>query len=572
MTSRGVGFRLLVVALAAMASLSLSAGTNAPRVTVDRSEASPGDDVTVTGGGWQPGTIVVIDVCGNNALDGAPDCSPSSTSNVGVQPDGTFSTLLRVTEPPTPCPCVIQVSSTSNTAMTRTALTIRGARVMPPTERWSPPDISRQLEIRQARLTDASLLGPLGFPPERTLELSVANIGTVDLEDIPVAVTAGRGDTPLGYVEGADIGAIGAGEVVEVEIPVTFDPLVFGTLTVRGSLLGGGEEVTFLARTSNPPVLPIVIAIVVAQIFLLRIRNRLRRRVEEDFIDERDGVPPMSTSDLTPQNGSGGAIDLRDLPALDLTDPPMADQIDSSSGQEASEAVDSLSGLVRDVRQEADRVLVDHRERARTITERLQRATDVEVEVMRLEAAAERRAVEAFLSDLRTEADAYIASVDERTSTMLRSAMEIEQRASHTLDRARASAAKIVAQAEQKAAAIASRASELERAAFERCASAMFEHEAPVATGESVAERLRDRVDAVDRLLERSAERLHAEADRLIAHSLDGTSVRIDALGRSTDRSMLQAVSPTKSTARRASEPRPFVRGQHEASAGMASD
>jgi len=419
MTPRRVGAAGICV-LVCMSAFVGSAQAGSARADLDRASAKPSEFVTVTGAGWQPGTIVVVEVCGNEALDGAVDCAPSTATDIGVQPDGSFSTLVPVVVPPSPCPCVVQVTSTNETTELRLPLEVIGAPTAPPLARSAVPDIRRHLEVTQAELRGSSFSGWFGFPARRTLVVEVVNKSDVALHDVAVAVTAGKGDAPTGYVDAGDIANIEPGETHTLRIPVSFDPLQFGELTVAGSIGGAVEPVRFGATTTNPPVLPVLLALLVAQWLLLKVRNRLRRRAER--LDEE----PPADAEPDEQGPIGPSADDE---VLDLTEPapddvPVVVELDEPAEENPTtpdpepEPVDVALVDTTPIDTAEARIL---RRRAEQVAEALiaasaARSQELEERAARAEAEANGRLLEAL--EILDRADARAIEIQEAAAAV----------------------------------------------------------------------------------------------------------------------------------------------------------
>ena len=159
-------------------------------------------------------------------------------------------------------------------------MTVLGVTVAPPEQRIDVPSVSRALEVTEADVTGR---GPwtswIGGPSDRTLHLTVRNTGNVAILDPRLVVTVGRGGDPAGIVETPDLGRLEPGESRSIEVPVELDALSFGSYTVLARVGGGAEPVVARTEASTYPWLLIAGAIVLVQLGLLAIRNRVRARV-----------------------------------------------------------------------------------------------------------------------------------------------------------------------------------------------------------------------------------------------------------------------------------------------------
>ncbi|HEX6238312.1 MAG TPA: hypothetical protein VFZ68_14025, partial [Acidimicrobiales bacterium] len=271
--------------LPASAAHGQDADDSAPVVLVSRRSVDVADTVDVTGGGWQPGSLVVADICGNRAVRGSLDCTGATTEK-GVGADGQFQLSLRVTVPPSPCPCVLVVTGLGGPERAVAPLEIRGHPEVPAEEL---DDIAEAEQVPAGRLVvdDAHLEGGgpwsawFGASATRTLVITVRNTGEA-AADLRMTVTAGRGDDPEGWVPVTDPGRLDAGDQRTLHVPVRFDPLGAGRHAVAGQVAGGGSAATFDASTSIHPWGLYGLAgaaLVLSGVALgVRIRRRRRRR------------------------------------------------------------------------------------------------------------------------------------------------------------------------------------------------------------------------------------------------------------------------------------------------------
>ena len=117
----------------------------------------------------------------------------------------------------------------------------------------------------------------LGAPP-RQVVFSVTNTGDVLLHDPPVSLAWGRGESPDGLMRAPALGDLVPGQTVVSRVDVPMGVLSFGDyrVTIRVAPLGG-DPATASAETSTHPWLLLGAGLVLAQLVLLRVRNRYRR-------------------------------------------------------------------------------------------------------------------------------------------------------------------------------------------------------------------------------------------------------------------------------------------------------
>ncbi|NUK25521.1 neocarzinostatin apoprotein domain-containing protein, partial [Streptomyces lunaelactis] len=88
-----------------------SAADTKPGVKLSRPQAGKGGDITVSGSGWRPDTLLMMLICGQAAPDrgvigGTNSCANADGRAVTTDANGSFSKKMPVAEPPRPCPCV----------------------------------------------------------------------------------------------------------------------------------------------------------------------------------------------------------------------------------------------------------------------------------------------------------------------------------------------------------------------------------------------------------------------------------------------------------------------------------
>jgi len=276
-----VSSRAFALATLIMASGLLSSTAEAqeppepmPTAVTSQQTVALGDVVDVSGEGWPPDSLVVIEVCGNLGAGGSLDCTVP-TPERGVDREGRFRIPVTVTPPPTPCPCAVIVTGVSGTQHLVLPLTIEGAPTEPGRGEPAP---APALVVEAARLEGS---GPwtawFGAPASRTLVLTVRNTGTAPA-DARLTLAAGPGDNPHGWVPETQPGPLDPGERRTLRTPVRFDPLGFGRHVVVGEIAAPGTEMPFEVGTSIHPWGLYAAALVALGAIAVATFNRLRHR------------------------------------------------------------------------------------------------------------------------------------------------------------------------------------------------------------------------------------------------------------------------------------------------------
>jgi hypothetical protein len=318
-----VTFRAAPAAIAAIVAMVLlpvpaaqgqDTDDSTPVVLVSPQTVNLGGSVEVTGSGWQPGSLVVADICGNQAARGSLDCT-GTYSERGVDGNGRFSVSLTVLRPPSPCPCVVVVTGSGGPEPVTVPLEIQGHPEAPVVEIEEVDPASGPLVVDDARLEGS---GPwpawFGASPSRTLVLMVSNTGDLPA-DLQMTVRAGQGDDPDGWVSVDDPGILQAGETRTLRVPVDFDPLGFGRHTVTGEIEGVGSTASFAAGTTIHPwgLYGVGAAILILAGAMFAVRRRSRSSAPPPEAPPAEASPP-------PEPSSG----LSPPPAAPSSTPPPA--------------------------------------------------------------------------------------------------------------------------------------------------------------------------------------------------------------------------------------------------------
>lgn len=171
----------------AQPSAAASADDAKPVVTLSEPEAAKGSEITASGTGWRPGTLLMLLVCGQSTpgqgvIGGTNSCANADGRAVTTDAKGAFSKPLPVSAPPKPCPCVVHVATvTGEQAVVDAELKITGHPVAPLPEQSG----TGRLSVLTAPELDGSsgILTWFGAPPSRTLVVTVGNLGSAPVKD-----------------------------------------------------------------------------------------------------------------------------------------------------------------------------------------------------------------------------------------------------------------------------------------------------------------------------------------------------------------------------------------------------
>jgi len=284
----------VAVALSSVVLGAAPAGAAGPEITTTTQYAAIGERVGITGTGWSPvGQTVQIQLCGRNAIDLSNDCDQTNQYTAAIRAGGVFYGSLVVKAPPTPCPCVVMVTTAGSFAGVKAPLTIVGApsAPLPPATPPGPP-------VRLVQTVDApvSVSSWFGGPKDVTLVLTVKNTSGVPLNAPALSVSVGRGSAPTGFVVGRPLAPLPVEAVRTLRIPVRIPPFTYGDYTIRSSVATGQGTVAANTPTSSYPWGLLAVVVLLVALVLLWVVRRLRRRVAAGDAGPTSGTPPADAA------------------------------------------------------------------------------------------------------------------------------------------------------------------------------------------------------------------------------------------------------------------------------------
>ncbi|MEW1547324.1 neocarzinostatin apoprotein domain-containing protein [Streptomyces tsukubensis] len=210
---------LLALLVAAAVGAAPAAAREKPAVTLSAPRAAQGAELTVSGTGWRPATLLTLLVCGQNMIGGTNSCANAAGRAVTTDARGAFSLRLTVAAPPKPCPCVVHVAAATGERATADAeLAITGHPTAPLPE---PAGTGRLAVLATTRLEgDSGILVFFGAPPSRRLVFTVGNLGTTPVKDPVFDLGTSHGVYAPQWEERQWRGTIPPGGKALVELPV----------------------------------------------------------------------------------------------------------------------------------------------------------------------------------------------------------------------------------------------------------------------------------------------------------------------------------------------------------------
>ncbi|MFJ2742573.1 hypothetical protein ACIO3O_23235 [Streptomyces sp. NPDC087440] len=232
------------VAVAVMATVLILLGVggavaaDTPGVTLSRSEAGKGGEITVKGSGWRPKALLMLLICGEaSPATGVPggtnSCANAEGRAVTTDAEGRFSRELEVAEPPKPCPCVVHVATVQGQqAAVDAEFTVAGHPVAPLPK--PAPDAGLLAVIRSDVRLDGSgsLLTWFGAPQTRRVVLRLGNPGSAPVVDPVFQVGTSHGVFSPLWEERRWRGTIAPGKEAEVALDVQLPAGAYGDYLV----------------------------------------------------------------------------------------------------------------------------------------------------------------------------------------------------------------------------------------------------------------------------------------------------------------------------------------------------
>ncbi|MFJ4964486.1 hypothetical protein ACIP6P_18910 [Streptomyces sp. NPDC088729] len=213
-----------LTALATLGAPEARAAEGEPSVSLSKKEAGKGGEITVSGDGWRPETLLTLLICGEatpeqGVAGGTNSCANADGRAVTTDEKGAFSKKLPVAEPPKPCPCVVHVATvTGEQALADAEFAVAGHPTAPLPRRTGGGKLA---VLATTRLEgDSSLLTWFGAPPARQLVLTVGNLGTDPVKDPVFAIGTAHGVYAPQWEERQWRGTVAPGGRAQVKLPV----------------------------------------------------------------------------------------------------------------------------------------------------------------------------------------------------------------------------------------------------------------------------------------------------------------------------------------------------------------
>ncbi|MDJ0380642.1 neocarzinostatin apoprotein domain-containing protein [Streptomyces sp. G-G2] len=239
LAAAALGAVLVLLALAPVPAWSAARDDGKPVAALSLQEVAKGTEVTVTGTGWRPKTLVMVLVCGQNMIGGTNSCANADGTAVSVDASGRFAAQLPVVGPPKPCPCVVDVASV-NGDQSNVALPVK-ITDHPVAELPAESGTGRLAVLTGVRLEgDDGVLTWFGAPPARTFVVTVGNLGSAPVTDPVFQIGTAHGVFAPTWEEHQWKGTIAPGQKARVAIDVSLGAGDYGDYALS---LKYGEKV-----------------------------------------------------------------------------------------------------------------------------------------------------------------------------------------------------------------------------------------------------------------------------------------------------------------------------------------
>ncbi|MGA4540230.1 hypothetical protein ACPA54_09560 [Uniformispora flossi] len=240
-----LAFLLFPAVLAALGAAPADAATSPPpspgasaapseaTVSLDPATTKPDGIVKVSGGGWTPGSMVNIAICGQNAMSGTRSCAVPTSITLPVGPEGTVSASLKAVVPPVPCPCVVRVVTvTGGKSMDRnTPLEIQGAPFAPLPDASKTP--GRLTFVKSELVGKDNLFNWFGSPVQRRFVIEVGNMGQTPITNPVFKIGTYEGVYAPTWEDKTWQGVIAPGARVKISLPIELAPRQHGAFKYR---------------------------------------------------------------------------------------------------------------------------------------------------------------------------------------------------------------------------------------------------------------------------------------------------------------------------------------------------
>ena len=256
-----------------------------------------GQSMIVRGTGWPRGSVSV-QVCGNAAVNGTPDCDMPNGRVLGVGDAGELAVKITVGDPPAPCPCVVFARSISTSQSAVTPIAIKDHPIRDGTPIKSPDAGGTTLSLSMGLRGDRSWRDYFGTGPDRHVAITLTNTGQLPTGAGRLDISIGKDFPPTGYGTIATFESIGPGETRVIDATLQLDTFAYGDYWVGVEVKAPRVEATTAKRTSSFPsglLGSLVGLVLVADLaWVLRVRRRKRAYMDELLEAQKPKPQPLN--------------------------------------------------------------------------------------------------------------------------------------------------------------------------------------------------------------------------------------------------------------------------------------
>jgi hypothetical protein len=272
----------LVLAMASGAVAGATGPGAVPFVSVTPGAATSGTFVDAAGGGFQPGTMVVAEICGRPAGLTLAGCG-LSVVNAVADDAGQVRVRILVEPPEVGCPCAVRLRATGDRIVVEAPLAVDGVpgafeRTIPVASSGQPASL-RLVDV--SLLPDESWTARLGGPHRATLSWTLEHVGGSPVVDPEVTVRIGTDDTWLATLPSVRPGPLLAGERQRGTASVDLGFMATGVHNAEVSF-GSAADAVVASVDVRPWALWVLLGLVVVEVLLFGGRNLLRRHLAVD--------------------------------------------------------------------------------------------------------------------------------------------------------------------------------------------------------------------------------------------------------------------------------------------------
>lgn len=271
-----------------------------PRLTLDRTEAAPGDPILVTFEGFDSPFVNIV-ICGNLAYRGATDCSVTAGVSKETLVDGRPKVVQMIVQPPpVHCPCIVRATASAGNDFAVAPLVITGH---PVDDLVGVPEadlVEVVVEPREANQGFwATVRSALGGPTRYEATVSVRNNTTQALTRLALSGSVGHWtDDDAAELDLDPPASLEPGQTWTQDVVAEVSAPTVGQYEFEVIASGAGAAVSGTSTTTHHPfLLYVALAVLVLDIVWMVVRWVARRlsAYDDDPVLEPGSEAPLPT-------------------------------------------------------------------------------------------------------------------------------------------------------------------------------------------------------------------------------------------------------------------------------------